>query len=100
RMKGCLKLKSRSPSPGHTDEGLHCRKCVAFGIQITEEVHFADEWDRTPTEPTRKLTYQDLLELKEIQRSLPHADQPGDPLTGKPAKHYLSAVPIGLLPLL
>jgi hypothetical protein len=46
------------------------------------------------------LTYQDLLELKEIQRSLPVANQPGDPLTGKPAKHYLSAVPIGLLPLL
>ncbi|KJA18066.1 hypothetical protein HYPSUDRAFT_98066, partial [Hypholoma sublateritium FD-334 SS-4] len=76
------------------------RKCVAFGAEGSEEVHTADEWDRTPTEPARKLTYQDLLELKEIQRSLPRANQPCDLLSGRPSRHYLSAVPIGLLPLL
>ncbi len=35
-----------------------------------------------------------------MQRSLPLANQPRDPLTGKRAEHYLSGVPIGLLPLL
>ncbi|KAH6887215.1 hypothetical protein BKA70DRAFT_97069 [Coprinopsis sp. MPI-PUGE-AT-0042] len=60
----------------------------------------ADEWDRTPTEPARNLSYQDLLELKEIQRTLPRADQPADALTGRSGSHYLKKVPIGLLPLL
>ncbi|KAJ7787221.1 hypothetical protein B0H14DRAFT_2954703, partial [Mycena olivaceomarginata] len=41
--------------------------------------------------------YRELLELKEIQQSLPHASQPADPL--RPAKQLLSMVPIGLLPL-
>ncbi|KAJ6621483.1 hypothetical protein B0H10DRAFT_2017485 [Mycena sp. CBHHK59/15] len=36
-----------------------------------------------------------MLELKEIQQSLPHAAQPADPSR----RHILSAVPIGLLPL-
>lgn len=35
-----------------------------------------------------------------MQRSLPLANQPRDPLTGKLANCYLSGVPIGLLPLL
>ena len=43
---------------------------------------------------------RDLLELKEIQRSLPHANQPPDVITGRPGKQFLSAVPIVLLPLL
>ena len=44
--------------------------------------------------------YRDLLELKEIQRSLPHANQPPDVVTGRPGKQFLSGVPIVLLPLL
>ncbi|KAG9223682.1 hypothetical protein CCMSSC00406_0004977 [Pleurotus cornucopiae] len=44
--------------------------------------------------------YRDMLELKEIQRSLPLADQPADPFTHKPGSQYLSHVPIKLLPLL
>lgn len=52
--KGCL--KSPIPSPGL--EGALLRKCVAFGEEVTEEIHFADVWDRTPMEPARKLTYQ------------------------------------------
>jgi len=45
-------------------------------------------------------THRDLLELKEIQRSLPRANQLDDPVSGKRASHFLSSVPIGLLPLL
>lgn len=61
-MKGCLKY-SPTPSPGlpeHTPSESRChhRKCVAFGAEGSEEVYTADEWDRTPTEPARKLTYQ------------------------------------------
>lgn len=41
-----------------------------------------------------------MLELKEIQRSLPRANQLPDPISGKKPSHFLSAVPIGLLPLL
>ncbi|KAM6496665.1 hypothetical protein JOM56_007138 [Amanita muscaria] len=98
-MKGCLKLPSPIPSPALPD-CLHSRKCVAFEAEGTEQVFFADEWDRTPTEPTRRLSYQDLMELKEIQCSLPLANQPPDPVTGRPGRHYLSNVPISLLPLL
>ncbi|KAF8799229.1 hypothetical protein BYT27DRAFT_7044993, partial [Phlegmacium glaucopus] len=85
----------QSQSQTHTH-----RKCVAFCAKGSETVYTADEWDRTPTEPARKLSYQDLLELKEIQRSLPHANQPPDVATGRPGKHFLSGVPIILLPLL
>ncbi|KAJ6580825.1 hypothetical protein B0H19DRAFT_845982, partial [Mycena capillaripes] len=93
-MKSCLKASSL---PGSPDLGSQCRKCVAFNAEGSEEVHFADEWDRTPTEPATRLSYQELLELKEIQQSLPHAPQPPDSL--RPAKQLLSMVPIGLLPL-
>ena len=66
-MKGCLVLdraSSRSPSRPPA------RKCVSFyggglnspsspeGGQEIVEVHVADDWDRTPCEITRKLTYQ------------------------------------------
>ncbi|TEB36807.1 hypothetical protein FA13DRAFT_1085419 [Coprinellus micaceus] len=35
------------------------RKCVAFEADAClETVFVADEWDRTPTEPARKLSYQ------------------------------------------
>lgn len=43
---------------------------------------------------------RDLLELKEIQRSLPIADQPPDPLAGRAGRRYLTGVPIALVPLL
>ncbi|PBK98873.1 hypothetical protein ARMGADRAFT_887658, partial [Armillaria gallica] len=55
-----------------------------------EEVHIADEWDRTPSEPARSLSYQDMLELKAIQRTLPRANQLPDMYTGKPASQFLS----------
>ena len=109
-MKGCLKQSSRAPSPAIEHATV---KHVAFGSDGSDEIHVADEWDRTPAEPARHLSYQsvslastvhllticrDILELKEIQRSLPHAEQPADLI--KPSSYYLSNVPIGLLPLL
>ncbi|KDR67733.1 hypothetical protein GALMADRAFT_258022 [Galerina marginata CBS 339.88] len=79
-MKGCLKTPSPLPTPSTertsfysspnnsststatsstSTEAHHShRKCVAFGAEGSEEVYTADEWDRTPTEPARKLTYQ------------------------------------------
>ena len=50
--------------------------------------------------PLLYFSYRDLLELKEIQRSLPHANQPPDTVTGRPGKQFLLGVPIVLLPLL
>ena len=47
-----------------------------------------------------------MLELKEIQRSLPHATQPKDPdlpeldARGVPRTHFLGTVPVGLVPLI
>ena len=43
------------PSLAHTQ--TH-RKCVAFCAEGSETVYPADEWDRTPAEPARKLSYQ------------------------------------------
>ncbi|KAL0955206.1 hypothetical protein HGRIS_004110 [Hohenbuehelia grisea] len=104
-MKGCLKHSPPPSSPATpTIDDLACKrkaKMVVFcPSHHLEEVHVADEWDRTPTEPARHLSYQDMLELKEIQRSLPRANQPRDPYARRQPAHYLSAVPIGLLPLL
>ncbi|KAK0207686.1 hypothetical protein IW262DRAFT_1418832 [Armillaria fumosa] len=94
--RGCLKSPVGSPGLDHGQS----RKCVAFCDAGSEEVHIADEWDRTPSEPARSLSYQDMLELKAIQRTLPRANQLPDMYTGKPASQFLSKVPIGLLPLL
>jgi hypothetical protein len=54
-MKSCLKGASL---PGSPDPNHLFRKCVAFNAEGSEEVHWADEWDRTPTEPATKLSYQ------------------------------------------
>ena len=54
-VKPCLK----SPLPRLCPESLQRRaKTVVFGDEILEEIYLADVWDRTPTEPTKKLTYQ------------------------------------------
>ncbi|KAH8831888.1 hypothetical protein DL96DRAFT_1459950 [Flagelloscypha sp. PMI_526] len=99
RSKSCLKvspLPSRSATP---DSDATPRKCVTWCSHMLEEVFEADDWDRTPHEPSKHLSYR-LLELKSIQRSLPYADQPPDPLTGKPGASRLNKVPLTLLPLL
>ncbi|KAH7905434.1 hypothetical protein BJ138DRAFT_773547 [Hygrophoropsis aurantiaca] len=98
RMKSCLKAsptQSGTCSPVTTDgDG----KRVAFREHGTEEVFEADEWDRTPAEVAHRLSYEDILELKLILRSLPRAEQPHDP-TSRPGSVYLKHVPIPLLPL-
>ncbi|KIK70658.1 hypothetical protein GYMLUDRAFT_110747, partial [Collybiopsis luxurians FD-317 M1] len=77
------------------------RKNVSFCPEEAglEQVFIADAWDRTPIEPAGQLSYQDILELKAIQNTLPRAQQLPDLYTGKPAHQYLQKVPIGLLPL-
>lgn len=56
-MKGCLKQSSRAPSPV---------KHVAFGSDGSEEIYVADEWDRTPTEPARHLSYQSVSSTSRV----------------------------------
>ncbi|KAH9992767.1 hypothetical protein BJV74DRAFT_396736 [Russula compacta] len=99
-----LALKRR-PSPSLTED--LSRRCVHFCSELVDKVFVADEWDRSPAGVTPRLTYQDMLELKEIQRSLPHATQPlDDPdlpelnSRGVPRTHFLNTVPVGLVPLI
>jgi len=120
-MKGCLKLSpadvhggcyapttlsstSSTTDAASTPPQSHSwqthRKFVVFCAAGSETVYTADEWDRTPAEPARKLSFQDCLELEAIKHSLPCANQPPDAITGRPGTHFLSRVPIVLLPLL
>lgn len=102
-MKSCLKSPSHSgsatPIDSDTDDAS-CKKHVAFCEEGTEQVFQADEWDRTPAEIAQRLSYDDVLELKMIQRSLPRAQQTHDPLSSRPYSGvFLRNVPIPLLPL-
>ncbi|KAG2351850.1 hypothetical protein BDR07DRAFT_1293508, partial [Suillus spraguei] len=103
RMKSCLKSPSHSGSATpctDSDDDATCKKHVAFCEEGTEQVFEADEWDRTPAEIAQRLSYEDVLELKMIQRSLPRAQQSHDPLSSKPYSGvFLRNVPIPLLPL-
>ncbi|EMD38976.1 hypothetical protein CERSUDRAFT_112689 [Gelatoporia subvermispora B] len=93
-MKSCLKTPPLTPcasatatpsgsgraSPTHSESGS-CerpllRKTVSFCDEELEEVYFADEWDRSPAPVTPKLSYQDVLELKQLRLSLPRAPPP------------------------
>jgi len=77
-------LKSRST----------CKKTVSFcrnGTADTVQVFEADEYDRTPVQPTQNLTRSDILELEELQISLyPNS---------RPHPQILCNVPITMLPL-
>jgi len=57
--KSCLKCPSPMPSPALSDGGSsqHKRKNVVFNCE-EEEVFTADDWDRTPSEPSLKLSYR------------------------------------------
>lgn len=64
RIKSCLKHScpfdsvSSSPTGSGTPERPSTpRKCVAFCSEEEAEVWVADEWDRTPADPARKLSY-------------------------------------------
>lgn len=56
-MKGCLKQCSRAPSPTNDHQP---RKTVVFDAEGLEQFFIADEWDRTPSEPARHLSYQSV----------------------------------------
>ncbi|OCH96383.1 hypothetical protein OBBRIDRAFT_822369 [Obba rivulosa] len=93
-MKSCLKTPPPTPdvsatptpsgsgraSPTQGECGCEraptLRKTVSFCDEELEEVHEADEWDRTPAPVTPKLSYQDVLELKQLRLSLPRAPPP------------------------
>ncbi|KIP03439.1 hypothetical protein PHLGIDRAFT_37440 [Phlebiopsis gigantea 11061_1 CR5-6] len=89
-MKSCLKVTppytplldssfgspsgSRSASPTADSMQLPTlRKRVSFCHDHLEEYFEADDWDRTPAPVAPKLSYQEILELKEIMKSLPRA---------------------------
>ncbi|RPD64046.1 hypothetical protein L226DRAFT_569539 [Lentinus tigrinus ALCF2SS1-7] len=104
RLKSCLKISppitpdlSAASSPCHSGRtspsmasdsgsaGSCCRKTVSFcSDDSLEEVFFADEWDRTPAAVTPKLTYQDVLELKQLRINLPYTPPPPPPSSSKP----------------
>ncbi|KAI0825714.1 hypothetical protein BC629DRAFT_17249 [Irpex lacteus] len=91
-MKSCLKLtppltpqsSSYAGTPcasGSTSPALgasplptpSCRKTVSF--RDSQEFFEADDWDRSPAPVAPKLGYQEILELKQIMKSLPRAPQ-------------------------
>ncbi|GJE93263.1 hypothetical protein PsYK624_094220 [Phanerochaete sordida] len=86
-VKSCLKISppytpllvsaaaspsgSGSRSPAANGQVPVLRKCVSFCQE--EECFEADDWDRTPAPVAPKLSYQEILELKQIMKSLPRA---------------------------
>ncbi|KAG9309696.1 hypothetical protein JVU11DRAFT_10370 [Chiua virens] len=73
-------------------------KHVAFCADGSEEIHEADDWDRSPVPVARPLSYGDLLELKALQRDLYLAPQPQNCQNRNPSV-ILPRVPIPLLRL-
>ncbi|KAI8985600.1 hypothetical protein BD414DRAFT_508040 [Trametes punicea] len=64
-------------SDGGSSTGSGGRKTVSFCSEDElEEVFWVDEWDRTPAAVTPKLSYQDILELKQLRISLPYSPPP------------------------
>ncbi|KAI0642383.1 hypothetical protein C8Q79DRAFT_1013662 [Trametes meyenii] len=66
-------------SDGGLSTGSGGRKTVQFSDNELEEVFWADEWDRTPAAVTPKLSYHDILELKQLRISLPYSPPPPPP---------------------
>ncbi|KAI0630751.1 hypothetical protein C8Q77DRAFT_1075341 [Trametes polyzona] len=67
-------------SDGGSSVGSCGRKTVSFCSENElEEVFWADEWDRSPAAVTPKLSYQDILELKQLRISLPYSPPPPPP---------------------
>lgn len=104
RIKSCLKNSpshSGTSTPLHDDDGSPppIKKHVAFCEEGTEEVHEADEWDRTPAE-IQHLTYDDVLKLKKllpVQSNLLTLSRPNHSQTSfsprYPSHYYLSIQP-------
>jgi len=72
-------------------------KHVAFCTDGAEEVHEADDWDRSPVPVVQQLSYGDMLELKALQRDLYLAPQQSS--TPARSSVLLPRVPIPLLRL-
>ncbi|KAL5531474.1 hypothetical protein ACEPAG_4351 [Sanghuangporus baumii] len=100
-MKSCLKCHSDHPVPGPSIRQSTPRpKCThRVSFKCEDEVHTADDWDRTPVDVAHKLSYEDILELKELQVAAAKACARASAASGVTPK-YLSNVPLGLLPLL
>jgi len=75
-VKGILKrysrlANSRPENSTYTPEEVDSpKKRVSFDGPELVKVFEADEWDRTPTQVTLKLTYKDVAELRELNISL------------------------------
>ncbi len=54
-IKSCLKHNA-SKRPG-------CSRTVSFRGQDSDEIHPADEWDRSPIDAISKLTYECVFEI-------------------------------------
>ncbi|KAI0831948.1 hypothetical protein BC628DRAFT_1336106 [Trametes gibbosa] len=64
-------------SDGGSSVGSCGRKTVSFcAAEDLEEIFYVDEWDRSPAAVTPKLSYQDILELKQLRISLPYTPPP------------------------
>ncbi|KAL5537101.1 hypothetical protein ACEPAF_924 [Sanghuangporus sanghuang] len=100
-MKSCLKCHSDHPVPGPSNlQSTPRPKCThRVSFRCEDEVHTADDWDRTPVDVAHKLSYEDILELKEMQVAAAKACARASAASGVTPK-YLSNVPLGLLPLL
>lgn len=72
--KSCLKhsqSEAQTPNPSRltaTRPPLSDSRTVSFRDKTTDEVHQADDWDRTPVDVTPRLTYECVLSISFISR--------------------------------
>ncbi|EJD07357.1 uncharacterized protein FOMMEDRAFT_16057 [Fomitiporia mediterranea MF3/22] len=115
-MKSCLKpsrvsvststapasSSSAHSSPGSSlkfDARPQWKRNVSFREKSEDEIHTADDWDRSPVDVAAKLTYGDILELKQMQVDTARDCARAQVAAGATPR-YLTNVPLGLLPLL
>ncbi|KAH8116228.1 hypothetical protein DFH11DRAFT_1827785 [Phellopilus nigrolimitatus] len=113
KFKSCLKRSSGASTPQSlsSDENLSslaapgqpcrptCSRTVSFLEKDADEVHIADDWDRSSVDVTPKLSYDDILELKQMQIAAARASARASKASGTSSR-ILSHVPLTLLPLL
>ncbi|KLO08041.1 hypothetical protein SCHPADRAFT_1001191 [Schizopora paradoxa] len=93
-MKSCLKQRDVAA----TSKRPCCSRTVSFRGQDLDEIHPADDWDRSPVDVNTKLSYDDILELKQMQIEIRRAcaRSQGNDAGQRP---FLN-IPIPILPLL
>lgn len=59
-VKSCLRAKSAGAiaKTSSSNARPQCRRSVSFRGKDADEVHPADDWDRTPVDVSAKLTYE------------------------------------------